>query len=81
MKMKQIFATLGIVVTLSGAGATVTPVVTAQAKSYVVIAPRYGRKSHHSRHCRGLNAAKSTKRVSWKWAKHHNRPLCHWCYR
>lgn len=77
--LKKFLALAGVSMALSGIGVPLLT-ATAEAKSYVVIAPMHGKKSHHSRHCRGLNAAKKLKRVTWKWAKHHHRPKCHYCY-
>lgn len=80
--VRKTLATIAVTFTLFGLGSSaVTPVMTAEAKSYVVIAPSYGKKSHHSKHCRGLNAAKSKKYVTSHWAKTHHYPKCAWCYR
>ncbi|HJE00149.1 MAG TPA: hypothetical protein K8V89_08900 [Levilactobacillus brevis] len=66
---------------MGGAAPVIPNTTVAHAKTtYVWIAPNYGTKWHHSKHCRGLNAAKHKKHVILHWAKKHGYKKCHWCY-
>ncbi|MFC6181891.1 hypothetical protein [Lactiplantibacillus daowaiensis] len=77
-KLKRIALTMMVVFTFGG-GLTALPPETVQARTtYVWIAPKYGKKYHYNRSCRGLNHASRTKRVKLSWAKRHYYKLCKW---
>lgn len=76
--IKRFAATMAVSMALGVGVTTVEPPIQATATKRVYIAPSYGTKYHFKKHCRGLNRAKSKKKVTYKWAKKHGYTKCKW---
>ncbi|QBO36351.1 hypothetical protein EQG49_07695 [Periweissella cryptocerci] len=79
--MPKIVKTIMLVIialTVSGKTTAIIPATHADAAAKVWIAPKHGKKYHKKKNCRGLNNARSKKRITLKKAKQSGFTLCGW---